>query len=127
MGPDDFLRAVVAAAKRAWPTLSPEEVVVKFQGGRVLQIPVDPTHLRSTEEKGKAASLTGVKRAVLQLLETTRRRHHLSDVFDALRAKRVRASERQIERVLAQLQQKGVVDNDKDDSGDGYGLVAWTR
>jgi hypothetical protein len=127
MGPDDFLRAVVAAAKRAWPTLSPEEVVIRFQGGRVLQIPVDPTHLRSTEERGKAASLTGVKRAVLQLLEATRRRHHLSDVFDALRAKRVRASERQIERVLAQLQQKGVVDNDKDDHGDGYGLVAWTR
>jgi hypothetical protein len=127
MGPDDFLRAVVAAAKRAWPTLSPEEVVVKFQGGRVLQIPVDPTHLRSTEERGKAASLTGIKRSVLQLLEATRKRHHLSDVFDALKAKRVRASERQIERVLGQLQAKGIIDNDRDDNGDGYGLVAWSR
>jgi hypothetical protein len=127
MGPDDFLRAVVAAARRAWPTLSPEEVVVKFQGGRVLQIPVDPTHLRSTEAKGKGVSLSGIKREVLKVIEAGRRRYHLSDMMDALKAQSVRASSKQVQRVLTALQRDGVCDNEKDQHGSGYGLVAWSE
>jgi hypothetical protein len=127
MGSEEFLRLVMAAARRVWPSLTPEELVIRFQGGKEFRSPIDPAHLRDNQEKGKAASLSGIKRSVLQVLETTRKRHHLSDVFDALRAKRIRASERQIERVLGQLQDKGIIDNDRDDRGDGYGLVAWSR
>jgi hypothetical protein len=127
MGAEEFLRLVMAAARRVWPSLTPEELVIRFQGGKEFRSPVDPHHLRSTEEKGKAASLTGVKREVLKVIEAGRRRYHLSDMMDALKAQSVRASSKQVQRVLTALQRDGVCDNEKDQHGSGYGLVAWSE